>query len=176
MGTLGTAQAVIESQPEFADILREEIRYSSGNESGTSDAVNGWFDLLMLQSGITTSPPAWLMLCVLAGVSMAGSVFVLTELVPVAAMAGLFGLMLPLIGIVVAVVPCIAQLYYGRYVLKMNPVVVCGAITGNLTSTPALNMVIDEAESGTPVMGYTVSYAISNVILTFLGPVIVFTV
>jgi uncharacterized transporter YbjL len=80
------------------------------------------------------------------------------------------------VGIVVAVVPCIAQLYYARYVLKMNPVVVCGAITGNLTSTPALNMVIDEAESGTPVLGYTVSYAVSNVILTFLGPVLVFTV
>jgi putative transport protein len=86
------------------------------------------------------------------------------------------GLILPVVGIVVAVVPCIAQLYYARYVLKMNPVVVCGAITGNLTSTPALNMVIDAAESGTPVMGYTVSYAVSNVILTFLGPVLVFTV
>jgi putative transport protein len=86
------------------------------------------------------------------------------------------GLILPVVGIIVAVTPCILQLYYARYVLKMNPVVVCGAITGNLTSTPALNMVIDEAESGTPVMGYTVSYAISNVILTFLGPVLVFTV
>ncbi len=86
------------------------------------------------------------------------------------------GLILPVAGIVVALVPCIAQLYYGRYVLKMNPVVVCGAITGNLTSTPALNMVIDEAESGTPVLGYTVSYAVSNVILTFLGPVLVFAV
>jgi putative transport protein len=86
------------------------------------------------------------------------------------------GLTLPVVGIVVALVPCIAQVYYGRYVLKMNPVVVCGAITGNLTSTPALNMVIDAAESGTPVMGYTVSYAVSNVILTFLGPVLVFAV
>jgi uncharacterized transporter YbjL len=36
--------------------------------------------------------------------------------------------------------------------------------------------VIDAAESSTPVLGYTVSYAISNVILTFLGPVLVFTV
>jgi len=86
------------------------------------------------------------------------------------------GLTLPVVGIVVAVTPCIVQMYYGRYVLKMNPIVVCGAITGNLTSTPALNMVIDAAESGTPVMGYTVSYAVSNVILTFMGPVIVFAV
>jgi putative transport protein len=36
--------------------------------------------------------------------------------------------------------------------------------------------VIEAADSGTPLLGYTVSYAISNVLLTFLGPVIVFTV
>ena len=86
------------------------------------------------------------------------------------------GITLPAVGICVALIPCVVMVFYGRYVLKMNPVVVCGAITGNLTSTPSLNGVIDAAESGTPVLGYTVSYAISNVILTFLGPVLVFTV
>lgn len=87
-----------------------------------------------------------------------------------------YGLMLPAIGIFVALVPLVAQVFYGRYVLKLNPVVLCGALAGNLTMTPALNMVIEQAESGTPVMGYTVSYAVSNVILTFLGPIIVFAV
>jgi putative transport protein len=86
------------------------------------------------------------------------------------------GVILPAVGICVALIPCLVMVFYGRYVLKMNPVVVCGAITGNLTSTPSLNGVIDAAESSTPVLGYTVSYAISNVILTFLGPVLVFTV
>ena len=86
------------------------------------------------------------------------------------------GVTLPLVGICIALIPCVVMAFYGRYVLKMNPVVVCGAITGNLTSTPSLNGVIDAAESGTPVLGYTVSYAISNVILTFLGPVLVFVV
>lgn len=86
------------------------------------------------------------------------------------------GVILPAVGIGVALIPCLVMVFYGRYVLKMNPVVVCGAITGNLTSTPSLNGVIDAAESSTPVLGYTVSYAISNVILTFLGPVLVFTV
>jgi putative transport protein len=86
------------------------------------------------------------------------------------------GVTLPVVGICVALLPCVVMAFYGRYVLKMNPVVVCGAITGNLTSTPSLNGVIDAAESTTPVLGYTVSYAISNVILTFLGPVLVFVV
>jgi putative transport protein len=86
-----------------------------------------------------------------------------------------FGVTLPLIGICVALVPCLVMVFYGRFVLKMNPILICGAITGNLTCTPGLNGVIDAADSSTPVLGYTVSYAISNVLLTFLGPVIVFT-
>jgi putative transport protein len=87
-----------------------------------------------------------------------------------------YGVTLPLIGLAVTVFPCLVMVFYGRFVLKMNPVILCGAITGNLTSTPALNGVIDAAESSTPVLGYTVSYAIGNVLLTFLGPVIVYAV
>jgi AspT/YidE/YbjL antiporter-like protein len=87
-----------------------------------------------------------------------------------------YGVTLPLIGFCVVMVPLLVMVFYGRFVLKMNPVILCGAITGNLTCTPALNGVVAEADSNTPVLGYTVSYAISNVLLTFLGPVIVFTV
>ncbi|WP_163338484.1 aspartate-alanine antiporter [Desulfopila sp. IMCC35008] len=87
-----------------------------------------------------------------------------------------YGLMLPLLGICTALVPCFGMVLYGRFVLKMNPVILCGAVTGNLTSTPALNGVIDVAGSSTPVLGYTVSYAVSNVLLTFLGPLIVYVV
>jgi hypothetical protein len=36
--------------------------------------------------------------------------------------------------------------------------------------------VSDAAESSTPMLGYRVSHAVSNVLLTFLGPVVVFTV
>jgi len=45
-----------------------------------------------------------------------------------------------------------------------------------LTCTPGLNGAIDAADSSTPVLGCTVSYSVSNVLPTFLGPVIVFTV
>jgi uncharacterized transporter YbjL len=87
-----------------------------------------------------------------------------------------YGVTLPIIGICVALVPCLVMVFYGRFVLKMNPVIICGAITGNLTCTPGLNGLMDLAKSNTPVLGYTVSYAISNVLLTFLGPIIVFAV
>ena len=87
-----------------------------------------------------------------------------------------YGITLPVIGVGAALFVCLVNVFYGRFVLKMNPVILCGAITGNLTCTAALNSVIDAADSSTPVLGYTVSYAISNVLLIFLGPVLVFAV
>lgn len=87
-----------------------------------------------------------------------------------------YGITLPVIGIGAALCACLVNVFYGRYVLKMNPIIICGAISGNLTTTAALNGVMEIAESSTPVLGYTVSYAISNVLLTFLGPIIVFAV
>lgn len=96
MVTQGTAPPVIESQPEFAGILREEVRFSSAADTGASATVNGWFDRLMLQSGIQTSPAAWLLLCLCAGITLGGLIFVLTELIPLSVLAGLLGLALPL--------------------------------------------------------------------------------
>jgi aspartate-alanine antiporter len=87
-----------------------------------------------------------------------------------------YGLTLPAVGLGAALFASLVMVVYGRWVLKMNPIIICGAISGNLTTTAALNGVIDAAESSTPVLGYTVSYAVSNVLLTFLGPVVVFVV
>jgi putative transport protein len=78
-----------------------------------------------------------------------------------------------LVGIVVAVLPHIAGILVGRYVLKMNPVIVLGACAGAGTITAALHAVQDEARSKLPALGYTVPYAIGNILLTAWGPVIV---
>jgi tight adherence protein B len=102
MVTQGTAFAAIEPEPDFAGILRDEIRYSSRDITGAGSAVNGWYDRLMLQSGISVSPAVWLMLCVLTGVSVGGLIFVLTEIVPLAVLGGLFGIALPLAAAAVA--------------------------------------------------------------------------
>ncbi len=78
-----------------------------------------------------------------------------------------------LVGFVVAVTPHVAALFFGRYVLKMNPVILLGACAGAGTATAALRAVQDEAGSKLPVLGYTVPYAIGNILLTAWGPVIV---
>jgi putative transport protein len=78
-----------------------------------------------------------------------------------------------LVGFVVAVTPHVAALLFGQFVLKMNPVILFGACSGAGTVTAALRSIQDEAESKLPVLGYTVPYAIGNILLTAWGPVIV---
>jgi putative transport protein len=83
------------------------------------------------------------------------------------------GLSLLLVGFVVAVTPHMAALLFGRKVLKMNPVILLGASAGAGTVTAALRSIQDEAQSKLPVLGYTVPYAVGNILLTAWGPVIV---
>ena len=77
------------------------------------------------------------------------------------------------VGFIVAVTPHAAALLFGRYVLRMNPVILLGACAGAGTVTAALRAVQDEAHSKLPVLGYTVPYALGNILLTAWGPVIV---
>lgn len=86
------------------------------------------------------------------------------------------GILLPVLAIVAVIVPIVVSMFYARYVLRMNPAVICGALAGCFTCTAGLNAAVQAAENETPVLGYTVPYAISNVILTLLGPILVLTV
>jgi putative transport protein len=83
------------------------------------------------------------------------------------------GLSLVMVGFVSALLPHTIGIIFGRYVLKMNPLIVLGACAGAGTITAALRAVQDEARSSVPALGYTVPYAIGNIILTAWGPVIV---
>ncbi len=78
-----------------------------------------------------------------------------------------------LVGFLVASVPHMTALLFGRHVLKMNPVILFGACAGAGTVTAALRSLQDEADSKLPVLGYTVPYALGNILLTAWGPVIV---
>jgi putative transport protein len=77
------------------------------------------------------------------------------------------------VGLIVAALPHITSILVGRYVLKMNPLILLGACSGAGTITAALRAVQEEAQSKLPALGYTVPYAIGNILLTAWGPVIV---
>jgi putative transport protein len=83
------------------------------------------------------------------------------------------GISLVFVGLIVAVLPHLTSIFFGRYILKMNPLILLGACSGAGTITAALRAIQDEAQSKLPALGYTVPYALGNILLTAWGPVIV---
>ena len=77
------------------------------------------------------------------------------------------------VSFLVALTPHVVSVLFGRYVLRMNPVILLGACAGAGTATAALRAIQDEAGSKLPALGYTVPYALGNILLTAWGPVIV---
>jgi putative transport protein len=75
-------------------------------------------------------------------------------------------------GVLVTLVPVLAGYAFGKWVLKLNPVLLLGAITGSMTSGAALSIVNREAGNSLPALGYTGAYAFANVLLTVAGSVI----
>ncbi len=83
------------------------------------------------------------------------------------------GVQLLIAGFVVTLVPHVVTLLVGRYLFKMNMGILLGACAGAGTATPAMQAVTAECESPVPALGFTVPYALSNVLLTAWGPVVV---
>jgi len=133
--------------------------------------VFGWLRSVYPFFGRIPEPAIWIFdtvgLCIFIGVVglSAGPSFV----------AGLqkTGVSLVFVGLVSALLPHTVGILFGRYVLKMNPLIVLGACAGAGTITAALRAVQDEAQSSVPALGYTVPYAIGNILLTAWGPVLV---
>lgn len=84
------------------------------------------------------------------------------------------GPLLMICGAVVTVVPVMVAFLVGKYLMKMNQAILMGAITGAMTSTASLNVVMEAAKSQVPALGYAGSYTFANVILTFFGALLVF--
>jgi len=76
-------------------------------------------------------------------------------------------------GICVTIVPVFVGYVVGRKILKISPALIFGAITGAMTSGAALSVVIKEAKSPVPALGYTGTYAFSNVLLVIAGSLII---
>jgi putative transport protein len=83
------------------------------------------------------------------------------------------GLTLLLAGVVVTSLPFVIGLLAGKFIFRMNPAILLGACAGARTTTAALGAIEEEARSNVPAMGYTVTYAVGNILLTTWGLVIV---
>lgn len=84
------------------------------------------------------------------------------------------GLSLFLIGVVVTLVPLLLTMLFGRYVLRYDNVAVfAGALSGSRSANPAFGEVLGKAGNSIPTVPFAITYALANVFLTLLGPLIV---
>jgi putative transport protein len=84
-----------------------------------------------------------------------------------------FGYVLFLGGIVVTLVPLIAGLYFGRYVLRLNPALLLGGLAGAQTMIAGAAAVQEKSESPIATLGYSYTAAFGHIFLTTWGTVIV---
>jgi putative transport protein len=84
------------------------------------------------------------------------------------------GLTIFLLGVFVTLFPLLLTMLFGRYVLKYNnAAILAGALSGSRSANPAFGGVLDKAESAVPTVPFAITYAIANVALTLLGPLVV---
>jgi len=131
----------------------------------------GWWHARYPVHGALPGPAQWLLSEF--GISAFAAVIGLSAGPAALAAIQQHGVMLVGVGVIATLVPLFTALYFGHYVLKLHPVILLGALAGGQTVAAALTAANDETESVTPVLGFTVTYAISNVLLAVWGPVIV---
>jgi putative transport protein len=76
-------------------------------------------------------------------------------------------------GAVATTVPLILSVLIGKYIFRFHPAINLGACSGARTTTASLGMICEKAQSQVPGLGYTVTYAVGNTLLTIWGMIIV---
>jgi putative transport protein len=76
-------------------------------------------------------------------------------------------------GMVVTIVPLLTGLFFGRYVLRLNPLLLLGALAGAQTMTAGLAAVQERSESPVAVIGYSSTVAFGHVLISIGGTALV---
>jgi putative transport protein len=133
--------------------------------------VGGWLRSVRPSFGRIPSPTIWFMNSVglnifiaIVGIS-AGPGFV----------SGLktLGIGLFIWGVVATTVPLILGMFIAKYLFKFHDALTLGIVSGARTTTASLGLVCDIGKSQVPALGYTVTYAVGNTLLTIWGMVLV---
>ncbi len=84
------------------------------------------------------------------------------------------GLTIFVVGMLVTIIPLIITMLIGIYVLRYdNAAVLAGALSGSRSANPAFGEVLNKAENSVPTVPFAITYALANVFLTLLGPLVV---
>ncbi len=83
------------------------------------------------------------------------------------------GIGLFLWGAVATTVPLVLGMFIGKYIFRFHDAILLGILSGSRTTTASLGLVCDRAQSQIPALGYTVTYAVGNTLLTIWGMVLI---
>jgi putative transport protein len=85
-----------------------------------------------------------------------------------------YGLTLFFLGVGVTLIPQIITFFFSYYVLRIqSPIEALACVAGGRSANPAFAALLAKAGNATPVVSFTVTYAVANVFLTLWGPLIV---
>ncbi len=133
--------------------------------------VLGWLRTVHPTFGRIPGPALWLMNTL--GLNVFIAVIGITAGPSFVAGLQQAGVALLLWGIVATSLPMIFAVYVGHYVFKFHPAILFGACAGARTTTAALGMIQEAAQSRIPALGYGMPYAIGNTLLTIFGMIVV---
>jgi putative transport protein len=83
------------------------------------------------------------------------------------------GIGLFLWGALATTVPLIFGMFIAKYLFRFHDALVLGVVSGARTTTASLGLVCDIGKSQVPALGYTVTYAVGNTLLTIWGMVLI---
>ena len=83
------------------------------------------------------------------------------------------GMGLFLWGAVATTVPLILGMFVGKFIFRFHDALLLGIISGARTTTASLGLVCDAGRSQVPALGYTVTYAVGNTLLTVWGMIVI---
>jgi putative transport protein len=83
------------------------------------------------------------------------------------------GIGLFLWGALATTLPLVFGMFIAKYMFRFHDALTLGIISGARTTTASLGLVCDIAESQVPALGYTVTYAVGNTLLTIWGMVMI---
>jgi putative transport protein len=147
------------------------ITLSTAGGALIAGIVFGWLRAIHPTFGRIPSPTLWFMNSV--GLNVFIAVVGITAGPGFVAGLQKLGVSLFLWGIVASSVPLIIGMYIAKYIFKFDPALLLGICAGARTTTAALGMLCDAAKSQVPGLGYTVTYAVGNTLLTIWGMVMV---
>jgi putative transport protein len=83
------------------------------------------------------------------------------------------GIGLFLWGAVSTTIPLILGMFVGKFIFRFHDALLLGIVSGARTTTASLGLVCDRGQSQVPALGYTVTYAVGNTLLTIWGMVLI---